>query len=141
MSIDQIVRTFTKAVIRNESELILAIKAMQNSLRLIGVIPTFYNFKHCEGWPTIAQQLAGSEMRKFEAWWNLIVELQRGKEDQTTLMLAVAYLVKERQRRSYSKEIAVNPIAFGITDEQHSQQVREHVLRYYEALNPDLAPI
>lgn len=131
--------TQLQEAVRLESELIKTIRAMQNSMRAIGAVPHWTNFVQTRGWPGVRDQLDGAALRKFKAWWDLIALQLRDRNDNQTLQYAVALLVKERSRRSYSKEVPVKPEAFGITDSEHAGRVRDWVLTNYESLNPDLA--
>jgi hypothetical protein len=124
-----------KSLVRFESDLFRVIKAQQNTLRCIKVVPTWEAFMGTEAYSTIAKELNGQEMRKYRATWRMFFELQRDPEDKGSILLATLYLIQERARRTYSKTITVRPDAYNISEE-HAQKVKEFVLRHYGDLNP-----
>lgn len=124
-------------LVRYESELIKFIRLRMNTLRLAKLIPSWTAFVSSgPHWRSIEQHLTWEGKKKFRAFWNLMFELMRHERDLKSVELAVLYLVREKQRRSYSKEIRIDPAKFDVPAE-HAWKIEEHVRSHYEALNPE----
>jgi hypothetical protein len=124
-------------VVRDESSLIKFIRLRMSTLRLGKIIPTWSNYiSSTSDWREIERTLTWDAKKKFRAWWIMMFELMRHEKDLPSVQLAVCYLVRERQRRSYSKEFKIDPAKFGVPSD-HAWKIEEHVKRHYESLNPE----
>lgn len=118
--------------------LIPYIKAQQSSLRALKIIPTWDNFTQTEAFRDFRQKggITITEIRKYRAMWNLLFELPRNRKDHRTVAMAFCYLVSEIQRRAGDKPLRVDPLKYGITDRQHSERIKEYVLKHFTDLVP-----
>lgn len=121
-----------------DGKLIPYIKAQQNSLRLLKIIPTWQNFTMTDAYRDFQTKggITITEIRKYRAMWNLLFELPRDRKDHRTIALAFCYLVSEIQRRGGDKPMRVDPIKYGIKDTNHSERVKEYVLKHFQDLVP-----
>lgn len=126
-----------KQLALREGEMLRSISTAMNSLRLVKVIPTFYNFAQLEVWQHMSRDWSGAEKRKYGRWWDGLYHVMRDKSDKASVALFIAYLLQEQARRNGSK-MEVVPATAGITDLEHAERVREYVLSHYEGLNPDI---
>ena len=125
-------------LVANESRLITLIRAQQNSLRLLGIVPGWYAFTQSEVfWEFRKAGFTNREKAKYQAWWTFLFAIMRNKDDKETVQYGVACLIAEKARRSYGKTIPVQPKSFGLSDDEHATRVREYVLEHYEGLNPN----
>lgn len=124
-----------REVVKYDSQLMTAIRAQQNSMRVVGIIPEWYNFTHTELWRDIRPALTRRERAKYQAWWTLMYSLKRDTKDKETMLLAVAYLVREKAKRAYAKTLPVNPAAFHIPP-AHAKRIEEYCRTHFEALVP-----
>lgn len=124
-----------RKIIAMDSLLVARIFTEQRTMRLANQIPSWECFASTEHWRQVAALLDGRECRKYQAWWTLIYSLCRDSKDGATVACACAYLVKEKMRRSYSKELTVKPERWRLTPEE-AGKIREYVLTHYESLNP-----
>jgi hypothetical protein len=131
-------QTDLNSLVADNLKLIPYIRAQQNSLRLIGAIPTWENFAQTEAFRDfIREGFTPQERRKYKAVWDLIWTLCRDKKDLGTVQLAFAYLLQESYKRSYTPNVPpVIPQRYGITDQQHWMRVKEYVLSNYENFIP-----
>lgn len=127
----------TAHLTEQEGPILQSVSTCMNSLRLLGIVPTFYNFSQTEAWWELTKGWTDRQKAKYRAWWTAIQTLQRDAKDIGTVRLILACLVQEKARRNYHKIPKISAAALGVIDERHAEAVREHVRSNYEALDPE----
>jgi len=128
-------------LVADDLQLMRYIRAQQRSLRLVGIIPTWKNFMDSDFYFEEFQRDGGitiTERRKYQAFWEMLLQLPRDKNDHQSISLAFAYLFQEKQRRDGGRIPEVDPRKFKFVgkDKEHVEKVREFVLSNYENLVP-----
>ena len=122
------------AVVGNEVLLIKSIRRFQNTLRLLKVIPIWYAFQQSEGWFKIKRKTEAKEQRKFEAYWNLVLEFWPERDaDGKAMQFALCVVIQKKREKEYAKFEPVSPDKFGI-DKENEIKIRDFVSSNYEAL-------
>lgn len=126
---------------KQEGMMLRHIKASMDSLRLIGIVPNFDNFKEHEAWWKCSRRWTNREKTKYKAWWNAIYRLQRDKNDHGTVSLIIGFLLQEKARRFYAKEPPLEIEKLGKFDDAHVERVKKYVREHYELIDPDLGVV
>lgn len=124
-----------KRTLEREGLLIQHILLYQRTMRVAGIVPTYANFLQTEVYWEMMKELDTTDLAKYRAWWELIFDCQRHQDDRPSVVLAIAYIVQETQRRSYSKMMPVLHKPMGI-DDAHAAMVKDTVLKHFEKLHP-----
>lgn len=124
-----------RIIVRHEEELVKHVRLLQNTFRLTGIIPTWSNFLTTRYYKEMSGLLDADMVRKFRAWWNLMVECgdctrSPGREEFAYCRMV---LLAEAMMRRYAKHVANNPERFGV-DAERAGILRDHVKSNYEAL-------
>lgn len=134
--VDHGLRADWDKLIRFDSHLIPYILLMQRTMRIAKVIPVFGAFAELREWRAIRAATTGELQRKFRAWWNVIFESMRNIDDQSSVKLAMCYVVQRQLEVQYGKHLPVYPAQAGVNDIEHAEKIREAVLLNFQDLMP-----
>lgn len=124
-----------RLIVRDEREMVKAVRRYQRTMRLLNQAPTWTNFTQTVVFPQAQANLDATMLRKFRAWWQ-IVEMcgderyERARED---LKYAWTFLLGEVARKNHGRSLPIDWKPFGMTQER-AGLLRDTVKSLYQDL-------
>ncbi len=118
------------AVVADEMRLLKSCRIIQRTLRLLGILPLWGEFRSGPVWFGIRDQLDGTAKAKFEAWWEIglvCVPAESLPNHDGRCMAALAFAIKRVAEGQYASSPAFDAEQnFGV-DAETAKQIEEAV--------------
>ena len=124
-----------REVIRHEEKLVGQIRMLQRTFRIARTIPTWTNFLLTSYYRHMTHLLDPNMIRKFRAWWELLLECgdTERPEGRCEFAFCRLFLLQTVLMRRHNKPLRCDAQRMGISEER-AGQLREAVLSRYETL-------